>query len=183
MKYLFLFPFFKLFPLIWWTYPLSWILRSMKEYLGPSEKRSHWNLIFFWLGIIQVWRISCEIIQWFWNLIVIKGEWWRMVIHHCGQGYYVHVHVNIIKEAALAPLTSTETIVQDNLWVEPAAFISLLICRPRDLFVLFIFICLFIFIFRPRDLESESWAAYLYLFLSFLSPAYLKQLNVLDVMF
>lgn len=31
-----------------------------------------------------------------------------MVTHYCGQGYYVHIRVNIIKEAALAPLTPTE---------------------------------------------------------------------------
>ena len=63
--------FLKLFPLIWWIYPLTWTLRSIRECLGPSKKRSRWSLIFFWRGIKQVWKISCVItVQWCWNLVV-----------------------------------------------------------------------------------------------------------------
>ena len=74
--------FLKLFPLIWWIYPLTWSLRSIKEYLGPSEKRSHWSLIFFWRGIKQVWKINCVItIEWCWNLavscgVIVSMAWW-----------------------------------------------------------------------------------------------------------
>ena len=74
--------FLKLFPLICWIYPLTWSLRSIKEYLGPSEKRSRWSLIFFWRGIKQVWKINCVItIEWCWNLAVscrvtVRMAWW-----------------------------------------------------------------------------------------------------------
>lgn len=48
-----------------------------------------------------------------------------MVVNPCGQRSCVQPHVNIIKEAALAPQTSPTAVVQDNLGVQPSASIFL----------------------------------------------------------